>query len=53
MTLTASEIGSLRKILRHVHLSDYGSRIVDDARAILGKLKDRDLGEYIALRGRK
>ena len=38
MKFTDSEIDSLRKILRGVHLSDYGSRIVDDARTILGKL---------------
>lgn len=38
MNLTASECDSLRKILRGVHLSDWGSRIVCDAQLILAKL---------------
>jgi hypothetical protein len=36
---TKSERDSLKKILGHVHLSDYGSRIVKDAHAILEKLE--------------
>jgi hypothetical protein len=47
--LTASEIDSLQKILRAVYLSDWGSQIVADAHAILAKLSDPDLAEYIAL----
>jgi hypothetical protein len=37
--LTASERESLRKILRAVYLSDWGSQIVADAHAVLAKLE--------------
>lgn len=39
ITVTDEEFDSLKKVLRQVYLSDFGSRIVDDARRILGRLK--------------
>jgi hypothetical protein len=41
LPLSETEASSLRKILKQVYISDFGSSIVDDAYVVLKKLNEK------------